>query len=164
MGDASMHLYFVGAEGVDFIKVGRSKNPARRVGQLRTQCPYKLRLLRTYEGRGDLEPYILHLLRQRMPLNGEWFLGTAIDCDALVDEAASQQQEAGPLSPSARLGQAIIRARQGKGWSQADLVAATGLSQKYVSEIENGHVDPRFSIVQRIAKVLGVSLDQLGKE
>ena len=62
------------------------------------------------------------------------------------------------------LGHEIKKARIDKDWKQKDLVAATGLSQKYVSEIENGHADPSFSIVQRIVKALGMSLDHLAQE
>jgi transcriptional regulator with XRE-family HTH domain len=61
------------------------------------------------------------------------------------------------------LGREIRKARIDKGWKQKELVTATGYSQKYISEIEREQVDPRFSVVQRIAGVLGVSLDQLGK-
>ena len=161
MVDASMHLYFIGAEGLDFIKVGRSKNPAKRLQALRTASPYKLRLLRTYEGRGDLEPYVLQLLRERMDVNGEWFLGREVNFDELVGEAT--EVEAVPIDPSppVTLGAAIVRARHAQHYTQADLVKATGLSQKYISEIENGHVDPRISIVLRIAKALQVSVDAL---
>lgn len=60
------------------------------------------------------------------------------------------------------VGRTLHKARIDKDWKQADLQAATGLSQKYLSQIENGHVDPRFSVIARIAKALGVSLDALG--
>lgn len=59
------------------------------------------------------------------------------------------------------LGRAIKHARGVKGWKQKDLQVATGLSQKYLSEIELDKVDPRVSIVQRIACALGVPCDAL---
>ena len=62
------------------------------------------------------------------------------------------------------LGREIKKARIDKGWKQKDLRDATGLSQKYLSEIESDHVDPRFSIVKRIAQAIGVSLDQLARD
>lgn len=61
----------------------------------------------------------------------------------------------------ATLGQEIKKARAELGWKQQDLRAATGLSQKYLSEVETDKVDPRVSVVRRIARALGVSLDQL---
>jgi len=57
------------------------------------------------------------------------------------------------------LGREIRKARIDKGWKQKELWQAAGLSQKYLSEIESDKVDPRFSIVQRIATALGISLD-----
>ena len=62
------------------------------------------------------------------------------------------------------LGQEIKKVRIEKGWKQKDLRAATGLSQKYLSEVELNKVDPRISIVKRIALALGVSLDRLTQE
>jgi transcriptional regulator with XRE-family HTH domain len=62
------------------------------------------------------------------------------------------------------LGREIKKARIDKGWKQQDLQAATGLSQKYLSQIELDKVDPRFSIVKRIARALGVSMDRLATE
>ena len=62
------------------------------------------------------------------------------------------------------LGKEIKKSRIDKGWQQKDLQEATGLSQKYLSEIELDKVDPRFSIVKRIARALGASLDTLAKE
>jgi len=59
------------------------------------------------------------------------------------------------------LGREIKKARIDKGWKQQDLQAATGLTQTYLSQIELDKVDPRFSIVTRIAQALGVSLDTL---
>jgi transcriptional regulator with XRE-family HTH domain len=61
----------------------------------------------------------------------------------------------------ATLGAEIKKARAEKGWKQQDLQEATGLSQTYLSKIELDKVDPRFSIVQRIAKALEMSLDPL---
>jgi len=62
------------------------------------------------------------------------------------------------------LGKEIKKARIDKGWQQKDLQEATGLSQKYLSQVELDKVDPRFSIVKRIAHALGVSMDTLTTE
>lgn len=61
------------------------------------------------------------------------------------------------------LGREIKKARIDKDWKQKDLVAATGLSQKYVSAIENDQAEPSFAIVKRLAKALGLSLDHLAQ-
>ena len=62
------------------------------------------------------------------------------------------------------LGKEIKKARIDKGWQQKDLQEATGLSQKYLSQVELDKVDPRFNVVKRIARALGVSLDTFAKE
>jgi transcriptional regulator with XRE-family HTH domain len=59
------------------------------------------------------------------------------------------------------LGTAIKKARIDKQWKQKDLVQATQLSQQYVSEIEGDKVDPRVSILVRVACALGVSPNDL---
>lgn len=59
------------------------------------------------------------------------------------------------------LGKEIKKARIDKGWMQKDLQEKTGLSQKYLSQIENDAVDPRASILRRIALALGISTDRL---
>jgi transcriptional regulator with XRE-family HTH domain len=60
-------------------------------------------------------------------------------------------------------GRELKKARIDKGWKQQDVHEATGISMKYLSELENDHVDPRLSIVQRLADALEVSVDQLSK-
>jgi transcriptional regulator with XRE-family HTH domain len=62
------------------------------------------------------------------------------------------------------LGIEVKKGRIDRRWQQEDLAAAAGISRKYLSQIENDRVDPRFSIVQRLARALGVSLDTLGRE
>jgi len=58
-------------------------------------------------------------------------------------------------------GQLVKTARIAANMKQKDLVEGAQISQKYLSEIENGHVDPRLSIVQRIAAKLSLPLDEL---
>jgi len=58
----------------------------------------------------------------------------------------------------ARLGQALRQVRHERGWRQVDLAAASGLTQKYISEIESGRVDPRWSVICRLTSALGVSV------
>ena len=61
------------------------------------------------------------------------------------------------------LGKEIRKARIDSGVKQKTLAERAGLSQKYMSQIERDDADPRFSIVQRIAKALDVDLNQLGQ-
>ena len=59
------------------------------------------------------------------------------------------------------LGKEIKKARIEQGLKQKDLQVLTGLSQKYLSEIENDVVDPRVSVLKKIAQALQVSTDSL---
>src|SRR5262245_25317846 len=59
------------------------------------------------------------------------------------------------------LGREIKKARTALGWRQHQLQAATGISQKYLSRIETDHVDPSWSFVLRIARVLNLELRAL---
>lgn len=62
------------------------------------------------------------------------------------------------------LGHEIKKMRIDQGMKQHELQRRTGITAKYMSDIENGYVDPRFSVMCRIAKVLGVSLDRFVSE
>lgn len=62
------------------------------------------------------------------------------------------------------LGREIKKARASLGMKQKELQALTGLTQKYLSRIETDKADPSFAVVIRIARVLGMSLDQLACE
>jgi transcriptional regulator with XRE-family HTH domain len=56
------------------------------------------------------------------------------------------------------LGREIKKARAALGWRQNRLQEATGISQKYLSRIENDHVDPSWSFVLKIAQALNMDL------
>ena len=62
------------------------------------------------------------------------------------------------------LGREIKKARAALGWRQQRLQAATGISQKYLSRIENDHVDPSWSFVLKIARALDMDLRVLYKD
>jgi transcriptional regulator with XRE-family HTH domain len=61
----------------------------------------------------------------------------------------------------ATLGQAIVKARVDKRLKQKDLQDLSGLSQRYLSALEHDKVDPRLTVVRRIAHALGLTLAQL---
>jgi transcriptional regulator with XRE-family HTH domain len=62
------------------------------------------------------------------------------------------------------LGREIKKARIDKGWNQKTLQDVTGVSQKHISAIELDKVDPRWSMVKRLAGALDISLDMLARE
>ena len=52
------------------------------------------------------------------------------------------------------IGQHIRIARIQKGWQQQQLAAEAHISQKYLSQIEHGHVDPRWQILVKLSIAL----------
>jgi predicted transcriptional regulator len=56
------------------------------------------------------------------------------------------------------LGREMKKARAGLGLKQKDLQEMTGISQKYLSRIENDKADPGWHMVMRIACALDLNL------
>lgn len=59
------------------------------------------------------------------------------------------------------LGQRIRAAREARSESQVTLAAAAGISQGYLSQLEQDEREPTLSIAARLARALGISLDEL---
>lgn len=58
------------------------------------------------------------------------------------------------------IGRMIYRGRKNKGWSQSDLAAKLGVTNTYISEIENGHKRAGSkTFYDEIAILLGISFD-----
>ena len=67
-------IYFI--KGGDFVKIGKSYSPEKRIKELQTGNPYKLELLKTIkecsEG-GEFEESDLHAKFKKYRVEGEWF-------------------------------------------------------------------------------------------
>lgn len=61
----------------------------------------------------------------------------------------------------ARLGKNVRRLREAKGWSQEAYADEAGIHRTYVSDIERGARNPTVSVVEKLAKPLGVSAGAL---
>jgi len=70
-------LYFIQSDKTGMIKIGRSKNPQKRLCQLQTGNPNKLKLIASFKGMGWKEK-ILHERLSRYRLEGEWFSYDAV--------------------------------------------------------------------------------------
>lgn len=65
------------------------------------------------------------------------------------------------MSPK-RLGQSIKRLRENRGMTQLELAKKARVSQPYLSQLEAaGKANPSVDLVARIAKALGVALEDL---
>ena len=56
------------------------------------------------------------------------------------------------------LGKRILEIRQSRAFTQADLSSRTGLAVAYLSRIENDHIEPSFTTLNKIADALEVNL------
>ena len=74
--------------------------------------------------------------------------------------AAKRKAEAGKPGDQT-LGQRIRTAREARGESQVNLAATAGISQGYLSQLETDEREPTLSITARLARSLGISLDEL---
>jgi len=61
----------------------------------------------------------------------------------------------------ARLGRALRQARSARAFTQRALATKAGVGEKYLSRIERGLATPSVLVVLRLARALGVGLDQL---
>ena len=66
------HLYIIQSDFTGMIKIGRSKDPQRRLKQLQTGNPNKLKLIASFKGQGWKEK-ILHENLEKFRKEGEWF-------------------------------------------------------------------------------------------
>jgi transcriptional regulator with XRE-family HTH domain len=57
----------------------------------------------------------------------------------------------------ARLGNNVRRLRREKGWSQEAYADEAGIHRTYVSDIERGARNPTITVIEKLAKPLGVS-------
>ena len=68
------HLYVIQSDVTGAIKIGRSSNPKRRLAQLQTGSPYRLKLLTVVENNGHLEKSLHQTLKPfKQACKGEWF-------------------------------------------------------------------------------------------
>ena len=60
-----------------------------------------------------------------------------------------------------RLGRNVRRLREEKGWSQEAFADEAEIHRTYVSDIERGKRNPTITIVEKLAKPLGVTAGKL---
>ncbi len=62
-----------------------------------------------------------------------------------------------------KLGRNLKRIRTQKGISQGDIVRSLGIDRAFVSNIENGKTNPTLATIAKLAKALGVPIEDLIK-
>jgi len=78
-----------------------------------------------------------------------------------VDVVRSPAADATPEAFATMVGQALRRIRQERGWTQAELAEAAGLSSNYVARLERGELVPSFLVVHQLCTALGVQPNEL---
>lgn len=76
----------------------------------------------------------------------------------LLAEKRRQQAAAGGKTT---LGERIRDAREARGLTQADLAERAGVAQAYLSYLEQDQREPSLSIAARLARELGIALEEL---
>lgn len=60
-----------------------------------------------------------------------------------------------------KIGQRVIKLREAKGWTQAELARICGKERQAMEKIENGKVNPTAYSLYEVAKALGVTIKDL---
>lgn len=60
-----------------------------------------------------------------------------------------------------KFGKRLRTLREERGWSQEEFADRAGLHRTYVSAVERGVRNPTLSVLERLAKALGVPLSRL---
>ncbi|MBD3770798.1 MAG: helix-turn-helix transcriptional regulator [Rhodobacterales bacterium] len=60
-----------------------------------------------------------------------------------------------------KFGKRLRALREERGWSQEEFADRAGLHRTYVSAVERGVRNPTLSVLERLAKALGVSMAEL---
>jgi HTH-type transcriptional regulator / antitoxin HipB len=77
------------------------------------------------------------------------------------------RRRASSVRPSARadaktfaavVGEAVRRARQARGWTQAQLAEAAGFSSNYIARLERGELGPSLFVANQLCNTLGVDV------
>ena len=64
---------------------------------------------------------------------------------------------------SVKFGKTVKKIRLEKEMSQGDLATALSVDRAYISNIENGRMNPTLSTLEKIANALGISSSELLK-
>jgi len=67
------------------------------------------------------------------------------------------------MASSKKLGENLRKWREKKDMSQVDLATALGVDRAYISNIENGRMNPTLSTLEKIAGALSISTSELLK-
>lgn len=106
---------------------------------------------------GTHEPFFARGRRRNKPMALE-----KPQIDAMIrDRLAASRKAKAVTAGDVTLGQRLRGAREAHHQTQVQLAAAAGISQGYLSQLEQDEREPTLSIAARLADALGISLDDL---
>jgi len=86
-------IYFIQTADNQYVKVGKADNPAKRLLELQTAAPQKLKLLATLAG-GHEQERAIHQRFEHLRARGEWFYATP---DLVSYAVSSNALKAAPI-------------------------------------------------------------------
>jgi transcriptional regulator with XRE-family HTH domain len=75
--------------------------------------------------------------------------------------AGERAATADPGLFASRVGDAVRRARQSHGWTQAELAERSGLSSNYVARLERGELGASLFVAHQLCDALGIDVSDL---
>jgi transcriptional regulator with XRE-family HTH domain len=75
-----------------------------------------------------------------------------------LDDREEYRRAEDELGVHFALGRAVVSARIGRGWSQAELAERVGTKQANISHIESGLANPTLRLAQKITRALGMEI------
>src|SRR5258708_20029936 len=66
-----------------------------------------------------------------------------------------------PKAFASRVGEAVRRARQAHGWTQAQLAEAAGFSPNYIARLERGELGPSLFVASQLCDTLRIDVNAL---
>jgi ribosome-binding protein aMBF1 (putative translation factor) len=66
-----------------------------------------------------------------------------------------------PKAFAAVVGEAVRRARQSRGWTQAQLAQTAGFSPNYIARLERGELGPSLFVASQLCDALGIDVSSL---
>jgi len=78
--------------------------------------------------------------------------------DMINDMSPESQKEIEIIRKRAEMVVALIKIRESKGWTQAELARIAGMKQSAIARFESDTTAPRIDTIIRVAMALGVDL------
>jgi transcriptional regulator with XRE-family HTH domain len=66
-----------------------------------------------------------------------------------------------PKAFAAVVGEVVRRARQSRGWTQAQLAEFAGFSPNYIARLERGELGPSLFVASQLCEALGIDVGSL---